>query len=71
MSNDSIKHNLGTRAVKKLSQPNFPNADATLRLIAPRRSPEAIDVLLVNPPRPTALSGSGRSTGWAAVRGKT
>ncbi len=52
MSNDSIKHNRGTRAVKKLSQPNFPSADATLRLIAPKRSPEAIDVLLVNPPAP-------------------
>jgi len=52
MSNDSIKHNLGTRSVKKLSQPNFPSADATLRLIAPKRSPEAIDVLLVNPPAP-------------------
>ena len=52
MSNDSIKHNRGTREVKKLSQPKFPSADATLRLIAPKRSPEAIDVLLVNPPAP-------------------
>ena len=52
MSNDSIKHNRGARAVRKLPRPDFPNADAALRHIAPKRSPEAIDVLLVNPPAP-------------------
>lgn len=50
--NDSIKHNLGTRSSQRLSQPKFPNADAVLRRIAPQRSPEAVDVLLVNPPAP-------------------
>ncbi len=52
MSNDSIQHNLGTRAVKRLPQANFPNADEVLGHIAPPRSPEAVDVLLVNPPAP-------------------
>jgi len=52
MSSDSIRHNLGTRSVKKLPQPDFPNADAALRHIAPRRDAEAVDVLLVNPPAP-------------------
>jgi len=52
MSSDSIKHNRGTRAPRKLPQPKFPNADAILRRIAPQRSAEAVDVLLVNPPAP-------------------
>jgi anaerobic magnesium-protoporphyrin IX monomethyl ester cyclase len=52
MSSGSIRHNLGTRSVRKLPQPNFPNADAVLRHIAPRCDAEAVDVLLVNPPAP-------------------
>jgi len=52
MSSDSIKHNRGTRVPRKLPQPKFPNADAILRRIAPQRSAEAVDVLLVNPPAP-------------------
>jgi len=52
MLDDSIRHNLGARSVKKLTQPNFPNADAVLRHMAPRRDVEAVDVLLVNPPAP-------------------
>lgn len=38
--------------MRKLPRPDFPNADAALCHIAPKRSPEAIDVLLVNPPAP-------------------
>ena len=52
MSNDSVKHNRGVRTIRKLPQPNFPGADAALRRIAPQRGPEAVDILLVNPPAP-------------------
>ena len=52
MSNDSVKHNRGVRTISKLPQPNFPSADAALRRIAPQRGPEAVDILLVNPPAP-------------------
>jgi len=52
VSNDSVKHNRGVRTIRKLPQPNFPGADAALRRIAPQRGPEAVDILLVNPPAP-------------------
>lgn len=52
MSNDSVKHNRGVRTIRKLPQPNFPGADAALRRITPQRGPEAVDILLVNPPAP-------------------
>lgn len=52
MSTDTIKHNRGIHTAAKLPEPRFPNADEALRLIAPQRSSEAVDVLLVNPPAP-------------------
>ncbi|MFZ5917159.1 MAG: B12-binding domain-containing radical SAM protein [Chloroflexota bacterium] len=52
MSNDSIKHNRGTSAPRKLPTANFPNADSAIRRISPKRRDDAIDVLLVNPPAP-------------------
>jgi anaerobic magnesium-protoporphyrin IX monomethyl ester cyclase len=52
MSSESLQHNRGTRDPRKLPKADFPNADAALRHIAPKRSPEAVDVLLVNPPSP-------------------
>ena len=52
MSKEPIQSNRGARLMGKLSKPNFPNADEVLRRIAPPRSPEAVDVLLVNPPSP-------------------
>jgi anaerobic magnesium-protoporphyrin IX monomethyl ester cyclase len=52
LSTDTIKHNRGTRTAAKLPEPKFPNADEALRLIAPQRGSEAVDVLLVNPPAP-------------------
>ncbi len=52
MSNESLQHNRGTRAPRKLPRPNFANADAALRHIAPQRSLEAVDIMLVNPPAP-------------------
>ncbi len=46
--------NLGTRKIRSLPQANFPNADAIVRqqLLSTPRSPEAVDILLVNPPTP-------------------
>lgn len=51
---DNLKENLGTRRVPKLRMADFPNADAIVRqgLLTSPRGPEAVDVLLVNPPTP-------------------
>jgi hypothetical protein len=38
--------------MQRRHKPQFPNADATIHHIAPQRSAEAVDVLLVNPPAP-------------------
>jgi anaerobic magnesium-protoporphyrin IX monomethyl ester cyclase len=46
--------NLGDRRIPPLRESKFPNADDIVRagLLATKRSPEAVDVLLVNPPTP-------------------
>ncbi|MFZ6028840.1 MAG: B12-binding domain-containing radical SAM protein [Chloroflexota bacterium] len=46
--------NLGTRKIKKLPAARFPNADTIVfqGLMSAPRSPEAVDILLVNPPTP-------------------
>ncbi len=46
--------NLGAHRLPALKMANFPNADAIVRqgLLQSRRSPDAVDVLLVNPPTP-------------------
>jgi anaerobic magnesium-protoporphyrin IX monomethyl ester cyclase len=46
--------NLGARNIPKLRTADFPNADAIVRdgLLADSRSPEAVDIMLVNPPTP-------------------
>jgi anaerobic magnesium-protoporphyrin IX monomethyl ester cyclase len=46
--------NLGDRRIPPLRESKFPNADEIVRagLLATKRSPEAVDVLLVNPPTP-------------------
>ncbi len=46
--------NLGTRRIPKLRPPKFPDADAIVRetIRNQPRNPEAVDVLLVNPPTP-------------------
>ncbi|HUF39573.1 MAG TPA: radical SAM protein [Anaerolineales bacterium] len=51
---DELRENLGTRRVPKLPGPRFPNADEIVHqgLLESPRSPEAVDVLLVNPPTP-------------------
>ncbi len=46
--------NLGTRKVRKLPKANFPNADAIVHqgLLSTQRSPDSVDIILVNPPTP-------------------
>ena len=49
-----LKSNLGTRNTLKLRPANFPSADAAVLqgIQNTRRSPDAVDILLVNPPAP-------------------
>ncbi len=47
-----LRHNLGTRAVRPLKNANFPDAGSAVSSLARKQSPEAVDVLLVNPPAP-------------------
>ncbi len=49
-----LKENLGTRRVPKLRMADFPSADEIVResMSATERGPEAVDILLVNPPTP-------------------
>jgi len=51
---DMIRENLGSRRIPKLRMVDFPNADQIVRqgLLSAPRSPEAVDILLVNPPTP-------------------
>ena len=46
--------NLGTRRIAKLREANFPDADPMVRdgIAGEQRSPDAVDILLVNPPSP-------------------
>ena len=46
--------NLGARNIPKLRTADFPNADTIVRdgLLTASRSPEAVDIMLVNPPTP-------------------
>jgi anaerobic magnesium-protoporphyrin IX monomethyl ester cyclase len=55
MTDDKIIHdNLGARSVPRVREANFPTADDAVRqgLQSVNRSPDAVDVLLVNPPAP-------------------
>ncbi|MCB8927443.1 MAG: radical SAM protein [Ardenticatenaceae bacterium] len=51
---DPLRENLGTRRVPKLRMANFPNADEIVRqgLLEEERGPNAVDIVLVNPPTP-------------------
>ncbi len=53
-NDDLLRENLGTRRIPKLRMVNFPNADTIVRqgLLTAPRSPDAVDILLVNPPTP-------------------
>ena len=46
--------NLGTRRIRSLPQAKFPNADSIVYdgLLSAQRSPDSVDILLVNPPTP-------------------
>lgn len=47
-----LKHNLGTRPVKPVRNPGFPDAGAVVSHQTHTRPATAVDVLLVNPPSP-------------------
>jgi len=48
-----LSHNLGTRRVPRLRMADFPSADEIVRDgLESQRSPDAVDILLVNPPTP-------------------
>jgi anaerobic magnesium-protoporphyrin IX monomethyl ester cyclase len=51
---EAFKGNLGTRRIPKLRMASFPNADKIIGggLLDAKRSPDAVDILLVNPPTP-------------------
>ncbi len=49
---EALRHNLGTRPLKKLPMANYPDAGAAVRHLIHTRPPGAVDVLLVNPPSP-------------------
>src|SRR5512147_1075938 len=52
--NDIQSVNMGSRLSPKLRMVDFPNADQIVRqgLLSAPRSPDAVDILLVNPPTP-------------------
>src|SRR5690606_12604846 len=49
-----LRANLGTRRLPKLRMADFPNADDIVRrgLLEEERGPDAVDIMLVNPPTP-------------------
>ena len=51
---DPLRENLGTRRVPKLRMANFPDADEIVHqgLLEEERGPNAVDIVLVNPPTP-------------------
>lgn len=54
LETDPSAVNLGTRGIRKLPLAKFPNADTIVYegLLSAPRSPDAVDILLVNPPTP-------------------
>ena len=49
---EQLKLNLGTRRVRPLPAPKFPDADLAVRAKGIRKPPHKVDILLVNPPTP-------------------
>ena len=49
---EHLKVNLGTRPLRPLRLPRYPDAGAAVRTLMHVRPPAAVDVLLVNPPSP-------------------
>ena len=54
MSEQQIRENMGSRTLPKMRMVNFPNADEIVRhgLMTAKRSKDAVDIMLVNPPTP-------------------
>ena len=48
----TLRHNLGTRAVRAVKSVGFPDAGVAVSSIGRKRPATAVDVLLVNPPSP-------------------
>jgi anaerobic magnesium-protoporphyrin IX monomethyl ester cyclase len=49
---EQLKLNLGTRGVRNLPAPKFPDADLAVRMKGVRKPPYKTDIVLVNPPTP-------------------
>ena len=49
---EQLKLNLGTRGVRNLPAPRFPDADLAVRAKGIRKPPYKTDIVLVNPPTP-------------------
>jgi radical SAM superfamily enzyme YgiQ (UPF0313 family) len=49
---EQLKLNLGTRGVRNLPAPKFPDADLAVRMRGVRKPPYKTDIVLVNPPTP-------------------
>ena len=49
---EQLKLNLGTRNVRPLPAPKFPDADLAVRAKGIHKQPHKVDILLVNPPTP-------------------
>ncbi len=49
---EQLKLNLGTRGVRTLPPPKFPDADLAVRMKGVRKPPFKTDIVLVNPPTP-------------------
>jgi radical SAM superfamily enzyme YgiQ (UPF0313 family) len=49
---EQLKLNLGTRGVRNLPPPKFPDADLAVRMKGVRKPPYKTDIVLVNPPTP-------------------
>ncbi|HRE26480.1 MAG TPA: hypothetical protein PK954_07585, partial [Anaerolineales bacterium] len=53
-SSENTPKNLGTRRIANVRMADFPNVDDIVKqgLLEAQRPPEAVDILLVNPPTP-------------------
>jgi radical SAM superfamily enzyme YgiQ (UPF0313 family) len=52
LKQQELKQNLGTRGIRSLPQPKFPDADLAVRARGLQSRPHKVDILLVNPPTP-------------------
>lgn len=52
ISEQELRQNLGTRGIRPLPQPKFPDADLAVRARGIKSPAHNVDVLLVNPPTP-------------------